>query len=514
MRLHSKRTDLSPWFGHTPRRGDEQGEDQEQTCQATANNPRGFGADFPKKLAEAERRLHEAESKVVELKQEQAAAEEAAKATSDLLLEKKAALAQTAMIFRVAKRKLAEARRAHEADCEDLNKFAADRDVLAHASTNLFPPLKNGTLEPADIIQSTELFMKLIEGRLELDDALSAALPKALVTPVMERNGYTTMVVHEFEKTFHAHLDDLRMRCVAEESLSEARAAPVLSAEQALALADEKQSEAAEVFTEENNIHNLRSSLLNEKKEALHDAMLQLRECESSLAELQGEKDKLQVSEELQNQAKEGPDDAVTAAFESAPPQVTEDACTTDATLALKRKRFKRGELRASDELQDQAKEGPNDDVTAALESMPPHVAQDSCTTDATVGHKRKRAKGKLQASEKLQDQAKEGPDDDVTAAFESAPPQVTQDSCSTDATLEHKGKRGKNDKLQASEKLQDQAKEGPDDNVTAALESAPPQVTEDTCRTDAALGLKRKRRKSAPLQVAEDEAAKPAATA
>jgi len=275
-------------------RQDEEHDGQEQMSQILGDIPHDREADLLKRLAEEERRLQEAERKIEELRQEEVVAEDAVKAASELLLEKKAALAQTAFKFRVAKRNLAEERQAQQAVCDKFKKFASDSDVLTHARTHFFEPLKTGTLPLAHSVKKVDMLMRSIGGRLELDDALSAALPKALVAPISERNSFTSMVVHEFEQTLVAGIEDLRMQCKAGDSLIEARAAAMCTAQQALALVDGNQMEAAQVFTEANDAHNARREAWNEKKEALRNTRLLLRECESSLAELQVEVGKSQ----------------------------------------------------------------------------------------------------------------------------------------------------------------------------------------------------------------------------
>eukprot|EP00419_Tripos_fusus_P008715 CAMPEP_0172662402 /NCGR_PEP_ID=MMETSP1074-20121228/5343_1 /TAXON_ID=2916 /ORGANISM="Ceratium fusus, Strain PA161109" /LENGTH=381 /DNA_ID=CAMNT_0013478315 /DNA_START=48 /DNA_END=1193 /DNA_ORIENTATION=+ len=260
---------------------------QEQMVQALGNTLQDLEGDLRKRLAEAERELQEVIAKAEDLKQEQADAEESAKAALNVSLEKKEALAQTALKFREAKRGLEEARRAEEVGCKEFHKFAGDSEVLALALTDIFEPLKNGTLKPAQRIQEAEQLMSSLRGRLELDATLEKTLPKALITPISERSSFTTMVVHQFEETLVAHIEDLRSGCEAEDSSKEVWKAAVLSAEKVFETADGHQRAAAKTFTADNDFHKRQTQVVNEKKKAVRDTRPLVRNCESSLAELQ-----------------------------------------------------------------------------------------------------------------------------------------------------------------------------------------------------------------------------------
>merc|ERR1719433_2475555 len=107
-------------------RQDERHDFQEQMVQTIGNTLQGVEADIQNQVAEAERGVQEAEKKAEELKQEQALADDAAKATLELSLEKKKALAQAAVKFRAAKRALAEARQTQDEGFKEVKKFAWD----------------------------------------------------------------------------------------------------------------------------------------------------------------------------------------------------------------------------------------------------------------------------------------------------------------------------------------------------------------------------------------------------
>jgi len=308
---------------------------QEQMVHAVGNTLHDLEADLRKRLAEAERHLQEAVAKAEELKQKQAHVEEAAKVKFDMSLEKKEALAQTAVKFREAKRGLAEARRAEQVGCKEFKKFGGDSEVLALALTDIFEPLKNGTLKPAHRNQEAEQLMNSLKGRIELDDTLAATLPKALVTPISERSSFTTMVVHQFEETLLAHIEHLRLEGEAEKSSREVWAAAVSKAEKVFEIADGYQREAAKIFTAENDVYQQKTQVVMEKEKALKNTRCLLRECESSLADLQIKLDEfqkgpLEAFKSLQCRTKQVVEGAVPAApageATGAPAQETNDS--------------------------------------------------------------------------------------------------------------------------------------------------------------------------------------------
>merc|ERR1711956_39220 len=231
------------------------------------------------------------------------------------------ALAQTAIKFRKAKQALAEARQAQQEGCKEVKKLVADCEVLTLAMT-CFEPLKNGTLEPPHSMEAAQHLLKLLKDRLELDDTLSAALPTALVTPILERSSFTTMVIHQFGDVLKARVEDFEKRCEAEESSKQVLADAVLTAEKALELAAEHQMEAANVFTSENDAYGVKTKEVHDKKKAVREARPLIRKCESSLAELQIKLDEFQKGpldafEKLQSRRQEAQEDAVTEAAES-----------------------------------------------------------------------------------------------------------------------------------------------------------------------------------------------------
>jgi len=311
-------------------RRDERHRYQEQMVETIGNTLHSVEADIQSKLSEAEKRWQQAETTAEELKREQALAEQAAKATSDLSLEKKTALAQTALKFREAKHGLTEARQAEQAGIQEVNKFAKDIEILALAM-NRFEPLKNGTLEPTHAIQEAEHLMNLIEGRLELDATLCAALSNALITPILERSSFTMMVVHQFEDSLRAQIEDLQKQYKTKESSKAALATAVLTAEQVLEIAVGQQIEAATAFTKENDAHDAKTKLVNDKKKALRDTKPLIRKCASSLAELQVELDNfhqgpLEAFEKLQCRTKETLENTATAAPEGEEAELAQDA--------------------------------------------------------------------------------------------------------------------------------------------------------------------------------------------
>jgi len=253
------------------KRQDERHDFQEQMVQTIGNTLQGVEAGIQNQLAEAERGVQEAEKKAEELKQEQAVAEDAAKATFELSLEKKKALAQAAMKFRVAKRALAEARQTQEEGFKEVKKFTLDCEVLNSAMTR-FEPLKNWTLEPAKSKEEAEHLLSSIKGRLELDETMSAALPSALVTPISERSSFTTMVVHQFGDILKARIEDLGDRCKAEESSKEALTAAVFAAEKDVEIAAGQQMEAADVFSAENDAYGAKMKVVQDLKKAVRES--------------------------------------------------------------------------------------------------------------------------------------------------------------------------------------------------------------------------------------------------
>jgi len=292
---------------------------QEQIVQTIGNTLNGLEADIQRRLAEAEAQLKEAEAKAEELKQEQVLAQEAVHAQSELLLEKKKTLAQTAMKLREVKRSLAEARDAEHAGCREGNKFVEDCESLTLAMTR-FEPLKNGTFEPAQNIQEeTVHLMNSLKGRLKLDEGVSAALPAALATPILARSSFTTMVVHQFEELLMSQIKDLKKRCEAGESSKEEFAAAVLIAEKVVESAVAHQMEAADAFTQEEDALGVKTQTLQDKTKAVRNTRPLIRDCESSLAVLQVELDRFQEGPlesfgKLQCRIKEAPENAMVAA--------------------------------------------------------------------------------------------------------------------------------------------------------------------------------------------------------
>jgi len=293
---------------------------QKQMVETIGNTLDGVEAGIQKRLAEADRQLKEAEAIPEKLKQEQGLAQEAATAQLELLLEKKKALVQTAMTFREAKRSLAEARDAESARCRKGKQFLEDCGSLTVAKTR-FEPLKNGTLEPAQSIQETAHLMKSLPGKLELGETLSAALPTALATPMLERSSFTAMVVHQFEELLMSQIKDLKQRCDAEEASKEGFAAAVLAAEKVLESAAAHQMEAADAFTMENDALRVKRQMVKDKAQAMHDSKPLIRTCASALAEMQVELDMfhsgpLEAFGKLHCGTKEAPDNAMVAAPE------------------------------------------------------------------------------------------------------------------------------------------------------------------------------------------------------
>jgi len=255
-------------------------------------------------------------------------------------LEKKKALAQTATKFREAKRALAEARQAQQEGCKEVKKLIGDSEVLTLAMTR-FEPLKNGTLEPPKSGQEAEHLLNLLKDRLEVDDALSVALPTALVTPILERSSFTTMVIHQFGDILKARVQDFEERCKAAESSKQVLADAVLTAEKALEVAAEHQMEAADVYTSENDAYAMKTKEVHDKKKAVRETRPLIRKCESSLAELQVKLDEFQKGpidafEKLQCRRQETQEGAVSAAAESEATAVPAQDAESDAvTLAM-----------------------------------------------------------------------------------------------------------------------------------------------------------------------------------
>jgi len=270
---------------------DERHDYQEQMVQTIGNTLNGIEADIQKQLTEAETRLKTVESTEEELKQEQSLAQDNVKTQHDLLLEKKKALAQSAAHFREAKRSLVEARAAEHDGCKEGKKVVEDLEVLTLAMQQ-FDPLKKGSVEPAQSIVEIANLMNSLKGRLVLDETLSVALPDALATPLLNRSSFTTMVVHNFEDLLIGHIQDLKKRCEAEESAKQGFAAAVLAAERALESVAAQQMEAADVFTKETDELDTKTRMVNDKKKAVRDTRALIRNCQSSLAEVQIELDK------------------------------------------------------------------------------------------------------------------------------------------------------------------------------------------------------------------------------
>jgi len=318
---------------------DERHSYQEQMVQTIGDTLNDIEGNIQKRVAEAETRLKETIATEEKLKQEQTLAHEAVDAQSELLLDKKKALAQTAMKFREAKRSLAEARDAEQHACQEGKKLFEDKEVLTNTVTR-FEPLKDGTLEPAQSSQETAHLLDSLKGRLELDETLSAALPNALVTPILQRSSFTTMVVHQFGDTLMAKIKDLTKQCEAEESTKEGFAAAVLAAEKALESVAAHQMEAADVFTTEKDALDVKTQTVQDKKKAVRDAGPLIRKCKSSLAELQVELDTFQTGpweafRKLQCPTKEVPENVVAVAPEGEGTTSAQDAEVEAAKPAM-----------------------------------------------------------------------------------------------------------------------------------------------------------------------------------
>jgi len=319
---------------------DERHDFQEQMVQTIGNTLHGVEADLHMRLAEAGGGVQEAEKRAEELKHEQALAEDAVLAAFEQSLQKKRALAQTAMKFREAKQALAEARQAQQEGCKEVKKLLGDCEVLTLAMKR-FEPLKNGALEPPHSIQEAEHLLNSLKDRLELNDTLSAALPTALVTPILERSSFTTMVVHQFGDSLQANIEDLGERCKAEQSSKQVLADAVLIAEKAFEVAAEHQMEAADVYTSEKDAYGVKTKEVHDKKKAVRETRPLIRKCESSLAELQIKLDKFQKGpldafEKLQCRKQEASENTVIAAPESeATAAAEQDAEPDAATLVM-----------------------------------------------------------------------------------------------------------------------------------------------------------------------------------
>merc|ERR1712086_787862 len=118
-----------------------------------------------------------------------------------------------------------------------------------------------------------------------------------------------------------AQIEDLKKRCEAEESSREGCAAAVFTAEKALESAAAHQMEAANVFTMEKDALGVKTQTVKDKAKAVRDTRHLIRNCESSLAELQIELDTLQNGPleafgKLRCRTKEAPENAMDEAPE------------------------------------------------------------------------------------------------------------------------------------------------------------------------------------------------------
>mmetsp|Transcript_15348 Transcript_15348/g.30203 ORF Transcript_15348/g.30203 Transcript_15348/m.30203 type:complete len:389 (-) Transcript_15348:106-1272(-) len=302
-------------------RQDERHDFQEKMVQSIGKTLHSVEADLKKAAADAETEVKEMEAKVEELKQEQALAEEAAKATFELSLQKKKVLAQAATEFREAKQVLAKARQAEEEGSKELKKFALDSEALTLAMTR-FEPLKNWTVEPANSKGETEQLMNSLKGRIELDETLSAALPTALASPISERSSFTTMVVHQFGDILKARIEDLEEKCRSEESSKATLAAALHTAEKALEVAAGHQMEAADAFITENDAYSAKTTAVQSQKKAARETRPLIRKRESLSAQLQVkmntfQQGPLEAFEKLRSRQQEASDNAVAAPPES-----------------------------------------------------------------------------------------------------------------------------------------------------------------------------------------------------